>query len=159
MKASTFKYPLLLLFAAMPLTAKANMIWPSLYITANYYTWYVILIGLIIEFLAIKQFLKVNWRRAALMDVSMNFISALLGLVLIPISGLIVEVLAHPFGGGTFDLSHWILDFLAAVLCNVVIEGAALKYIFKYPLSKTFWWLLGANTLSVIVCVLIPVLQ
>jgi len=157
MRKYSYKYPLLLLFIALPFSAKANMIWPSVYIIDQYYSWYVILIGLIVEFFAIKQFLKVNWGKSALIAISMNLISALTGIVLIPISGIVVEFLTIPFGGGTFQLSHWILDYIAAVLCNVFIEGLVLKLIFKYPFKKIFWWLLGANAISVMVCAFIPI--
>ena len=54
----------LVIFAALlsiPFTAKANIIWPSVYIVGQYYTWYVIIIGLLIEFLAIRYFLKCSF--------------------------------------------------------------------------------------------------
>lgn len=159
MKKSSYKFLLLLLLIAIPFSAKANMVWPSLYIIDQYYSWYIILIGLIVEFFAIKLFLKVSWGKSALIAVTMNLISALIGLILIPVSGVIVEILTLPFGGGTFQLSHWILDYIAAVLCNVVIEGLAVKWIFKYPFKETFWWLLGANAISVIICAIIPLIM
>ena len=51
-----------------------------------------------------------------------NAISALIGLLLIPLSGILVEFLTIPFGGGTFQLSHWILDYLCVMLANTCIE-------------------------------------
>lgn len=149
----------LVIFAALlsiPFTAKANMIWPSVYIVGQYYTWYVIIIGLLIEFLAIKCFLKCSWKKSALIAVTINVISAIIGFLLIPISGIAVEFLTLPFGGGTFQLSHWILDYIAAALCNVIIEGLALRLIFKYSFRQNFWWLLVANAISVIICVFVP---
>lgn len=153
----SLKLLLLLLLIILPFSAKANMIWPSVYIINQYYSWYVILFGLVVEFIAIKLFLKVEWRKSALIAISMNLISALTGIFLIPISGIIVEFLTLPFGSGTFQLSHWILDYIAAVLCNVIIEGLVLKFIFKYTFKKNFWWLFGANSISVLVCAFIPI--
>lgn len=88
-----------------------------------------------------------------------NAISALVGLLLIPISGILVEFLMMPFGGGTFQLSHWIFDYLCVMLANTCIEGLALNFIFKYSFKTNFWWLLGANAISVIICVFVPMGQ
>ena len=151
------KYFLILLLIVLPLSARANMIWPSIYIAEQYYTWYVIAIGLLIEFFAAKRFLNASWGKSALIVVSINLISALLGIFLIPISGITVEFMTLPFGSGTIDLSHWILDYAAAVLCNVIVEGLALKWIFKYSFLQNLWWLLCANAISVVICVFVPV--
>ncbi|MCM1421767.1 MAG: hypothetical protein NC224_10280, partial [Bacteroides sp.] len=137
-------------------SAKANMIWPSVYILDQYYSWYVIAIGLFVEFFATKFFLKVRWLKSALIAIVINLISAFVGILLIPISGIFVEFLSIPFGGGTFDISHWVLDYIAVALCNVVIEGLALKWVFKYPFKRNFWWLFGANSISVLICAFVP---
>lgn len=142
------------LFLSLPVAASANLIWPSLTIVSTYYIWYIILAGLLIEIVAAHIFLKTDWKRSAIMMVVTNAISAILGVLLIPVSGIVVELLTIPFGGGTFDLSHWILDYLCAVLVNACIEGAALKWIFKYPFKQNFWWLCGANLISVIISIL-----
>ncbi len=147
---------LLWLLILIPISAKANMIWPSVLIVQQYYTWYVIVVGLIVEFFATRIFLKVSWGKSALITLTMNAISALIGFLLIPVSGILVEILTLPLGVGTFHLSHWILDYIAVVLCNVVIEGLTLKWIFKYPFKRNFLWLAGANAISVVICVAIP---
>ncbi len=139
---------------SIPTVANANMIWPSIYIVGQYYAWYVILVALMIEILAAHFCLKITWGRSALIMFVANAISAILGLLLIPASGILVEVLTTPFGGGTFDLSHWILDYLCVVFSNTAVEGLALKWIFKYPFKSNLAWLLCANTVSVIVSVI-----
>ena len=48
----------LISFLLMPVYASANMVWPSLYIAEGMRSWYVILIGLVIEILFVKYFLK-----------------------------------------------------------------------------------------------------
>lgn len=143
----------------IPLSSRANMIWSSLYIVQDYYSWYVIASGLLIEYFAAFKFLKTNWKKSALVVITMNAMSAIIGLLLIPLSGIIVEILTLPFGGGTFQLSHWILDYIAVVLCNVLIEGLSLKLIFKYSFVKNLPWLLGANGISVVICILIPLIR
>lgn len=157
MKHNNFRYVLSALLLAVPFAASANMIWPTVYIVGQYYSWYVILAGLLIETIAARIFLKTSWIRSFGIMLATNVISALVGVVLIPLSGILVELLTLPFGGGTFQLSHWILDYLCVILANTCIEGLALKLIFKYSFKSNFWWLLGANAISVIICAFVPI--
>lgn len=143
----------------VPSVVYANMIWPSIYIVEQYYVWYVILAGLVIEIVAAHFFLKTNWGRSILIMFVANAISAILGLLLIPVSGIVVEILTTPFGGGTFQISHWILDYLCAVFANTLVEGLSLKWIFKYTFKSNFWWLFCANLVSVIICVVLVLLK
>lgn len=149
---------LTILSISVPIAAYANMIWPSIYIVEQYYVWYIILSGLFIEILAAHLFLKTNWRRSIFIMFVANAISALLGLLLIPVSGIVVELLTLPFGGGTFQLSHWILDYLCVVLANTIVEGMSLKRIFKLKFKSNFLWLFCANLISVILCVIFSVI-
>lgn len=136
---------------SLPFVASANMIWPSLIIVQKYYAWYVILAALIIEVVAAHIFLKTDWLKSILVMVVVNVISALVGLILIPVSGLLIEVLMTPFALGTFSLLNWILEYLCAVLVNTCVEGLMLKWIFKYQFKPNFWWLFVANLISVII--------
>lgn len=149
---SDLKYRVLFtsLFGVLPLFARANMIWPSIYIVEQYYSWYVISVGLLIEIVAAHLFLKIDWKKSILVMIAANAISAIVGLLLIPLSGIVVELLTLPFGGGTFHISHWLLDYLCVVLINSCIELLVLKWIFRYPFKSNFWWLFCANLLSVI---------
>lgn len=153
MQPKNIRYILAILLSATPFLAQANMIWPSIYIVEEYYTWYVILIGLAIETIFAKLYLKTSWSRSFLFMLATNAISAVVGLLLIPFSGIVIEVLMLPFGGGTFDLSHWIIDYIATILANTLVEGYSLKWIFKYPLKPNFWWLFAANAISVAVSI------
>lgn len=141
------------LFISSPFIARANLIWPSIYIVGQYYVWYVILAGLIFEIIAAKIFLGTNWKDSAWEMFVANSISALVGLLLIPISGIVIEILTIPFRTGTFDISHWILDYICVVLANTCVEGLSLKWIFKHPFKSNFWWLFFANLISVIICI------
>ena len=145
-------FVLLICFILMPITASANVVWPSLYIAEGLRSWYIILSGLIIEFAFIKFFAKQTWLEAALISFVMNTISTVVGIILIPASGLLGEIMLIPFGKGTFALSHWVLSYILAVLGNVLIEGLSVRYIFK--IKKAFWWLLFANAISVVICIL-----
>lgn len=155
MRNEISKTLLICLFLALPFSVSANMIWPSIFIVQQYYIWYVILAGLIIEICAAHKFLKINWGKSILTMVVANLISAILGLLLVPISGILIELLTLPFGGGTFHLSHWILDYFCLVVVNTCVELLALKWIFKYPFKSNFLWLFCANLISVVICLLL----
>lgn len=147
---------LFLLFLSVPLIASANVVWPSLYILSQIYCWYIIVLGLVVEFFAIKFFGKASWKKSAIIAAVMNAISALVGLVLIPVSGILTEFLLFPFEQGTFHLSHWIVDYVFVALVNTCIEGLSIKWIFKYEFKHVFWWLFAANAVSVALSVLVP---
>lgn len=142
---------------ATPFVASANIIWPSLFIVEQYYVWYVILAGLVIETIAARLFLKTSLLKSFFMMIVTNLISGLLGYILIPVSGLLTELLMFPCGTGTFSIFNWILDYLFAIAANTLVEGLALKLIFKYPLKHNLLWLFGANAISIIICIFVPV--
>ena len=144
------------LLPSVPLIVSANVVWPSLYILSQVYCWYVIVLGLVVEFFAVRFFGKASWGKAAVVTVVMNAISALVGWVLIPVSGILTEFLLLPFAPGTFQLSHWIVDYVFVALVNTCIEGLAMTGIFKYRFKRVFWWLLAANAVSVALSVLVP---
>jgi hypothetical protein len=134
------------------------VIWPSVYIQNGMITWWVIIVGLLFEFIVIKIFTKDKYLKSVIMVITVNAISTLVGIVAIPLSGIIGELIFMPinqiFNIGTFHISHWIFAFLLAVLCNTLIEGLALKFIFKKIFKQTFLWLFCANILSVLLCAL-----
>lgn len=61
------KKSLLLLFLSVPLAASANVVWPSLYILSQVYCWYIIVLGLVVEFFAVKFFGKASWESRPLL--------------------------------------------------------------------------------------------
>ena len=157
MKKSAIKNLFLVLPIAIffPVTVSANIVWPSLYILEGLMSWYIILAGLVIEILFIKTIVKAKWGKTILMAVSMNIVSALVGLFIIPFSGLLAEFAMAPFDNTTFATSHWIVSYILAVLSNVVIEGLFLKWVFKLSFKKNFKWLLIANALSVVLAIFV----
>ena len=150
------KYGLICLvsFLLIPICASANMVWPSLYIAEGMRSWHVILIGLLIEIIFVKFFLKESHLKSVLIAFIMNLASTVLGVVVIPLSGFIGEVLMIPFGTGTFHPTHWLVSYVFAILSNVLIEGLTIKIISKKEFKKMFWWLCVANAISIIICIL-----
>lgn len=156
MKNKKLKYALVCIISLilMPVTASANMVWPSLYIATGMRSWYVILAGLLIEIIFVKFLLKETWLKSSLISFIMNLVSTVVGVVLIPLSGILGEVILIPFGTGTFHPTHWMVSYVLAILSNVLIEGLTVKLIFKHSFKKMFWWLFLANAMSVIICIL-----
>lgn len=143
MKTEKINYGFFLLISLllMPIYVSANMVWPSLYIAEGMRSWYVILIGLAIEVVFVKWFLKEPFYKSVLIAFIMNLVSTVLGVFVIPLSGLIGEILMIPFRTGTFDPTHWLISYVFAVISNALIEGLTVKIIFKYQFKKMFWWL------------------
>lgn len=162
MKGEKGRFALVMMLTLMlvPTTASANIVWPTIYIAEGLRAWYVILAGLIIEFLAIKYFIKSTWIKSGLMAVIMNAVSTIVGVLLIPFVGFfgaigleLLDSIIPVFG--TFDTAQWIWGYILAVLSNVLVEGLTLKFIFKLKFKKMFWWLTLANAISVIICILV----
>ena len=146
------KLLLSLAFIFCILPACADIVWPSLYITKGMLSLKIILSGLIIELLFVKYFAKIDWKKSAITTFLMNLITALLGVILIPVSGLgaefVFDFVFHAydkFGIGTFHWSHWLVSYLLVILLNTFVEGLYIKLTLKQGFNQTFWWLMIAN--------------
>lgn len=51
----------------------------------------VIILGRIAELFFVKYFAKLNWKKASIISILMNLITTILGILLIPLSGLGAE--------------------------------------------------------------------
>lgn len=147
-------------FLGMPMVAYANVVWPTIYIAKGMQSWYVIAGGLAIELLLIKIFTHTEWKKSTLIAVTMNAISTIVGILLIPLVGFVGAIglgilgeLIPVLGGGTFDVAQWIFGYILTILTNVVVEGLSIKLIFKMQWKDFFLWLLLANTISVLLCI------
>ena len=149
-----------LIMTLFPTVASANIVWPSIYIAEGMRSFQVIFLGLLIETIFVKIFEKQTWLRAVIITVIMNLVSTLLGIILIPVIGFIATLILGylseflPALGNTFDTPLWIFSYILTVFINVFVEGYTTQYTAKIPFKKMFWWLLAANTLSVLSCIL-----
>ena len=144
---------LLSLFIILLLNAPAfaDVVWPSLYIATGMVSIKVILAGFLVELFFVKFFTDAHWLKTIVITILMNVVTCILGLVLIPISGLFVELIPpHK----TFHWTHWFLDYLLAIFINTAIEGFIIKLILKLKFKDIFTWLFIANTISILICVL-----
>ena len=138
-----------LFFLAIP--AYGNMVWPALYLEMRLFTWWSISAGLLVEYLFLRRLFQYGIKQAMLADLAMNGVSTILGLFLIPLSGIGWEILGNPFfGPGTFNPVAWGATFGLAVLINAGIESVVIAKGFKTKLGKRgFAGLFVANFVSV----------
>lgn len=133
----------------------ADVVWPALYLEQYLFSVLPISVGLVAEwfFLYFGGF-GLTWKRAILVDVVMNTVSSVAGIVLIPILGLLWEIgpgsiVNRVFNVGTFNPASWIATFLLAACASTAIEAAVVRWGFKIPLGwKRFSILFGANAVS-----------
>jgi len=133
----------------------ADVVWPSLFLGGRLFTWWIIVTGLVIEFFFILRLTRATPFRAGLMTVVMNAVSTGIGIVGIPLSGILWELIATvtilpAFHWGTFNPVTWLVSCLLAALLNTVIEMGSLRLIFRVAWTKRlFWWLALANMITV----------
>jgi hypothetical protein len=144
-----------LLFVHKMTPILANLVWPALFLTSRMFAVWPIAAGLFVEFFFIRQATKLRGWRCLTADITMNLVSAALGVILIPLSGIIWELLAtftiYPlFNVGTFNPVTWGATALLAAGVNAVVEGWVLQNGFKQKLGRRgFWLLFVANLVSV----------
>ncbi len=148
---------LIFLLLFIPISVYANMVWPALYLETRLFSWWAITVGLVIEYLFVRKLFSIPPKKAIIATFSANFVSAVAGIVLVPLSGIAWEI----FPGllfmeiqdmGTFNPITWTGTFLLACCVNVLLEGVVYKKVFKLPFlfkSRLFFWFLLANTFSV----------
>jgi hypothetical protein len=94
----------------------------------------------------------------------MNAISAVLGIVLVPLAGIAYEFLPGLlinwlFSWGTFNPVAWVATFLLAAVINATVEGTVLSKGFAISLNRTHkLWLVALNFATVALAVW-PALQ
>jgi hypothetical protein len=130
----------------------ANLVWPALYVVDRMTAIVPIVAGLAVEFVFLRYATSLRGFRCFSADLAMNFASALLGIVLIPLVGIAWEFVAaitiHPlFGVGTFNPATWIATALLAAVANAAIEGQVLKSFFGLPMNRRFFVQLTAVNL------------
>jgi len=132
------------------------MFWPAMVLEERLLSVIPIVAGLVVEWLALRfGGFDLSWKKAAVVDVVMNAVSTIVGIVLIPVLGLVWEifpgvVLYKFFSIGTFNPGTWAATFAMAVFATTAIEAAVVNWGFKIQLDRRrFWILCGANGLSV----------
>ncbi|WP_341897795.1 hypothetical protein [Ferrovibrio terrae] len=156
---------LVCLAVAIPSFARADVVWPALFIEPRLLSVPVVVLGLLIESAVLRFGFSMSWTRASLLATVSNAASAALGAVLIPASGIAWEffpgiLLYKIFDLGTFNPLTWTATFVLAVVITSGIEVICLRLAFKTPWSQSRWWLwLAANAATVGLAFLSLVIQ
>jgi hypothetical protein len=134
----------------------ADVVWPASLLEQQLPSVIPITPGLVVEWLALwLGGFGFSWKKAAVVDVVMNAVSAAVGTVFIPALGLLWELLPGQvihkvFDVGTFNPGTWAATIVIAVLVTTAIEAAVVRRGFKVALIRRRLWVLGAaNCLSV----------
>lgn len=147
----------ILLSLLFPGAAYANVVWPALYLETRLFTWWAISIGLIIESIFILWLFRLPVKKSVIAVVAANTVSAIAGILLIPLSGIAWElfpasIYKSMFEWGTFNPLTWAGTFGLACLINATIEGAIYRkwFVPKFRFrSINFIWIIFANAFSV----------
>ncbi|MDI4647888.1 hypothetical protein [Cohnella hashimotonis] len=144
------------LFLLVPSVAFANFVWPAMYMTSYVYSWKIILASILLEMIAIRWMTKFPILKSMVVSVVINAVSAVIGAFLLPFSGIVWELIYGPirewiFDYGTFHWSTWITTLFIAACMNVVLEGLAMRIIFKFRSSIVHILLLFlVNTITIL---------
>ena len=123
----------------------ADVVWPSMFLTGRLFAWWIIVAGLVIEWGFVLRLTQTTLLRAGIMTLVMNTVSAGVGILAIPVSGLLWEFVAmvtvQPlFHWGTFNPITWFVSCILAAFLNTIIETASLRLIFKVAWTKRLFW-------------------
>jgi hypothetical protein len=128
-----------------------------LYLEERLFSWWAIGIGLLIEFFFVRWLFRLNICRAVLATLAANAVSALAGVVLIPLAGMAWEffpglLFYHYLNWGTFNPVTWGATFAIASLVTTTIEALVYRIGFKFTVRwREYGWLVVANAASVAV--------
>lgn len=140
--------------AGLPSAAYADVVWPALFIEPRLLSVPVVVIGVLIEAAVLRFGFSMEWGRAGLLSLVCNTVSAALGTILLPLSGIVWEffpgiLLYRIFQLGTFNPVTWLATFVLAVAISSGIEVVCLRVIFKTPWNRRRWLLwFGANAVT-----------
>lgn len=142
---------------AAPVPTLANVAWPALHLEFNLLAWWVIVVGLCVEFFFVRKLFGLSFKRAAVATVTANAASTVVGLASIPFGGLAWDffpgvLFSSLFNMGMFSPISWTMTLIWACVANVLVEGLVYRRGFKLPFrfkGRYFWWLMLANAISV----------
>lgn len=152
-----FKTILVLLLFVASKAAYADVVWPALYLEERILSFWPIIIGLAIEFWFIKYVFSLNIKKSAIATFAANFLSTIVGVIAIPLTGLVLDIVPelliyNVFDIGTFNPFAWTMTFIEACLINSYLETIIYRKILNISYSmrsRQFIWVFIANICSV----------
>jgi hypothetical protein len=142
-----------------------NIVWPALFLGSRLWTPWVIAVSLVVEFLVVTRVTGAKPSRAALMTLTMNAISTLIGSIAVAALGLAWEGVAdytlyRVADVDAFNPLTWTISCVMGAFVNASIETASLRFIFKTPATRRlFWCLVFTNSITVALATLTLVLD
>ncbi|WP_341632953.1 hypothetical protein [Sphingomonas agri] len=140
---------------ALPSAAHADVVWPALFVERKLLSIPVIALGLLVEALVLRFCFAMSWKRSLTASLAVNAISTILGILLIPLAGIVWEIfpgiiLYKSFNMGTFNPITWSATFILALAITTSIEVVCLRRFFGVPGGKRTWlWWTLANAVTV----------
>jgi len=112
-----------------------------------------ILAGLFFEFLVLRYFFPMPWKKAVIIDLVINAASGIVGALLIPLAGIIWEffpglILYKVLNMGTFNPLTWAATCIMAVFISTGIETLVIRFGFKFEITKRRFWSLALANLG-----------
>ncbi len=130
----------------------ADLVWPALYLADRMVAVPVILLGLVLEAGLFRRAFALSWRRAFGVACTVNVVSALVGIAVLPAWGWYWESSVakrnHSLGWGTFNPLTWAETCLMAWLLTTLVEYLPLRWVTQRP-PTLLPTLLLANAMSV----------
>jgi len=140
---------ILLLILCWPLDCFANVIWPAFYIADSYFSFmYIVPITIILEAHILEKVLSATLKKAYLISIIVNLLSATVGLVAAMLGMLGWHTFVDPIVGDTFHIFNKIATIILMFLMTVLIEALLVRLIWKYPFKKALLCMFAGNLLS-----------
>ena len=139
----------LLLALSLVGTARADVVWPALYVVASHHHfWYVIVAGFALEVLILRSQLGIATRRAILISFVANTFSATVGML-----GLSLAMIGWHFAmdrivDGTFAPLNLAASLILMLGASILLETALTRAIWKLPIRRTLRAFSAGNILS-----------
>lgn len=133
--------------------AQANMGWvPGLEWYGPYFGM-VIVLDLWVEYIVLRRVFLISKKAVLKVDLGMNFVSCLIGAVLLsifPPFSVNIGPPEHPISDEMAIFLAWLLLFIIPVLLNTWIEARVITHYFKLDMERRQWkGLLIANVISI----------
>ncbi len=147
-----------LLLALWEGCASADIVWPGLVLEERLFSIWSIGLGILVEWPFVFIATKFTWKKSLWVTICINAISAILGILIIPLTNFLMFYMLYPLlqlhnytqKWLIFNNPFWFLNVAFAAIICTLIEMLALIFIFYNRINKkTFLILLVANILSV----------
>lgn len=130
-------------------TARADVVWPALYVVASHHRlWYVVVAGFALEALILRSRLGLATRRAILISLVVNTFSATIGMFALGLAMLGWHFTVERIVAGTFAPFHLAASLVIMMGASILLESALARAIWKLPIRRTLRAFSAGNILS-----------